>query len=48
MRLYGNNEQLSCDNQAHFFGSGARSMAQIVVDYASKRNVMREWDKKSP
>ena len=47
MRLYGKEELLTWDNRAHFFGSVARSMGQILVDYARKRNAkMRGGDKK--
>lgn len=42
MRLYGKDgEQLTWENRAHFFGSVARSMVQILVDYARKRNATR-------
>ncbi len=49
IRLYGKNGvQLSWDNRAHFFGSVARSMLQILVDYARKRNAyFRGGDKKT-
>ncbi len=47
MRLYGREEQLSWENRAHFFGSVARSMSQILVDYARRRNAkVRGGDKK--
>jgi len=48
MRLYGKEGIfLTWDNRAHFFGSVARSMGQILVDYARKRNAhFRGGDKK--
>ncbi|HJN72027.1 MAG TPA: ECF-type sigma factor [Phycisphaerales bacterium] len=48
LRLYGEKGiQLSWDNRSHFFGSVARSMGQILVDYARKRNAhSRGGDKK--
>ena len=48
IRLYGNDGiQLSWENRTHFFGSVVRSMAQILVDYARKRNAKRRGgDKK--
>ncbi len=41
IRLYGKGKQLSWENRAHFFGSVARSMGQILVDYARRRNAQR-------
>lgn len=42
IRLYGNDGvNLSWENRAHFFGSVARSMAQILVDFARMRNAQR-------
>ena len=42
IRLYGKDGAvLSWENRAHFFGSVARSMGQILVDYARKRNAKR-------
>ena len=39
MRLYGKEGVLlTWENRAHFFGSVARSMGQILIDYARKRN----------
>jgi len=47
MRLYGNESFLTWENRAHFFGSVARSMSQILVDYARRRNAkVRGGDKK--
>ena len=48
MRLYGKEGVLlTWENRAHFFGSVARSMGQILIDYARKRNTkMRGGDKK--
>lgn len=47
IRLYTKTDPLTWDNRAHFFGSVARSMAQILVDYARKRNATRRGgDKK--
>ncbi len=42
MRLYGKSgAPLTWENRAHFFGSAARSMGQILIDYARKRNTVR-------
>ncbi|MDP7008910.1 MAG: ECF-type sigma factor [Phycisphaerales bacterium] len=42
IRLYGKDGVLlSWENRAHFFGSVARSMGQILVDYARKRNTQK-------
>ncbi len=48
IRLYGTDgAKLTWDNRSHFFGSVARSMGQILVDYARKRNAYRRGgDKK--
>lgn len=34
-------EKLSWENRAHFFGIAARSMRQILVDYARKRKAVK-------
>ena len=40
LKLIGN-ENISWESRAHFFGIAARSMRQILVDYARKRNAVK-------
>lgn len=40
LKLIGN-ENISWESRAHFFGIAARSMRQILVDYARKRNAIK-------
>ncbi len=41
LRLYGKTEPLTWENRAHFFGSVARAMGQILIDFARKRKAVR-------
>lgn len=40
LKLIGN-QQISWQSRAHFFGVAARTMRQILVDYARKRNAVK-------
>lgn len=40
IKLVGN-QNISYENRAHFFGIAAKSMRQILVDYARKRNALK-------
>ena len=40
LKLIGNNE-LSWESRSHFYGIAARSMRQILVDYARKRKAKK-------
>ncbi|GBD91213.1 RNA polymerase sigma factor [bacterium BMS3Abin04] len=46
LKLIGD-EKLAWESKAHFFGIAAKSMRQILVDYARKRNALKRGEGKT-